>query len=435
MSRLHGIICFETTLVVFIFAGYLKTLGQALGLPVDIAILAFAVSLCAGLALWFLRGATVPESAVAPVCLFAALAAWVGLSQLWSPGVEYAQEKAARLLSLAMWAFVAASVVVVQEEERVNRLLVGLRVGGLLYALMFALYTRGALVAELAHSSGPHYLGPGRAISLAAVLACAAGITASRRLPRFLWLLATLLMFAALMAIGARQAVVGFLLALLVPPLLGVRVRPPGFILWRRYWATSSAVLGLIVLGVVASVILGASLVTVQRLQVLLEQPGGGVSAAGRLAYYASALDLWAERPLFGHGVGAWPILNGMGDVQHYPHNIILELLVEQGIVGFGFLALLFAVAMKRLGRREEIAADPCRLTLLMVLVLSAFQAMVTGDLNDNRTLFLVLGLFMWPRAGCRLHARASAPDPWPVPSCRPGEHVPALQGQPAGGR
>ena len=45
-----------------------------------------------------------------------------------------------------------------------------------------------------------------------------------------------------------------------------------------------------------------------------------------------------AQAPLFGHGTGGWVMLTHGMDVYDYPHNMFVEMFIENGAIGFGIL-------------------------------------------------------------------------------------------------
>ena len=108
-------------------------------------------------------------------------------------------------------------------------------------------------------------------------------------------------------------------------------------------------------------------------------------------------MEYWLQRPLFGHGMGAWPVLHFQGDFRAYPHNLILEIMVEFGLCGLGLFVWLLIAAARGLGPVARIASDPLRVIVLMVAVGAMANAMVSGDIPDNRFLFASLGLMLLP--------------------------------------
>jgi O-antigen ligase len=180
---------------------------------------------------------------------------------------------------------------------------------------------------------------------------------------------------------------------------LGVRVSPPFSVVVRRYilyllglWLVCIAVIAFLVAS-------GQATVTLARISLLLSSPYTGGSGI-RLQLFVSAIDAWLKAPLYGHGIGAFPILAGFGDIRSYPHNLILEILAELGLGGLFLFSAIVIYALRALGPLSTIRRDPLRILLLMLFANVFFNAMVSGDIPDNRIVFAVLGLMTLPKGG-----------------------------------
>jgi len=140
---------------------------------------------------------------------------------------------------------------------------------------------------------------------------------------------------------------------------------------------------------------------TIRRLG-LLTQEDVGISAGARLKHYSTALGLWKEKPIFGHGLGAYPVVIGAPDVRRYPHNIVLEILAELGVAGLLIALAGAGAAAGRLGGLKRIRTDKLLIVLLMLLTHTLFHSMVSSDITDNRVLWCMAGLVPFvPRKGC----------------------------------
>jgi len=125
-------------------------------------------------------------------------------------------------------------------------------------------------------------------------------------------------------------------------------------------------------------------------------------------AYARTEMFIWTvrrfpERPILGHGTGAFAIDRGGRDTRIYPHNIILEFLYEQGVVG----AVIMSVFLLLIFRRWRQAS---RFVYLYELDIEVFQivhiagllflflftqAMKSFDINGNRLMFFSAGLVL----------------------------------------
>ncbi|MEM2164053.1 MAG: hypothetical protein QXR62_06520, partial [Candidatus Bathyarchaeia archaeon] len=79
-----------------------------------------------------------------------------------------------------------------------------------------------------------------------------------------------------------------------------------------------------------------------------------------------------------------------------YPHNIILELGAELGLIGVLIFAMMigmaFAKSLVTLGAQRGFGKIATRY-LLVVCCFTLLNAMVSGDINDNRILFTSVAL------------------------------------------
>jgi O-antigen ligase len=108
-----------------------------------------------------------------------------------------------------------------------------------------------------------------------------------------------------------------------------------------------------------------------------------------------------SESLIFGHGTGAFAVDRGGLDERAYPHNIFLEVLYEQGLVGtillLAFLWLIFRrwrqsanlVQSHSLAPEIYVAVHIAGLEFLFTFV----QAMKSSDLDWNRLMFFCAGL------------------------------------------
>jgi len=151
---------------------------------------------------------------------------------------------------------------------------------------------------------------------------------------------------------------------------------------------------------------------------------GRGTAIQSRTRLWAFVGETWWMRPVMGHGSGSFA-MDYMGvDDTEAPHNIIVEALYEEGLVGAGILLLFFGlVARTALRGLAQIPEDSPRDRLLVVapLVMVLFlglRSMSSVDIEQMRFLYLACGL---------LHANVShlvysnrqmalAPSMGPVP-------------------
>lgn len=108
----------------------------------------------------------------------------------------------------------------------------------------------------------------------------------------------------------------------------------------------------------------------------------GDTSTQAREALWSEAEKMIGEHP-FGTGWGFFESTQGS-----YPHNLILELGAETGIVVTAIFIIFIAGSLHR-GIRA--ATTPADTVLLALLVFSFCNSMVSSDFNDNRLLIVCL--------------------------------------------
>ena len=107
--------------------------------------------------------------------------------------------------------------------------------------------------------------------------------------------------------------------------------------------------------------------------------------------FTADAWRVFMSEPLLGVGWGGFPVAAGYGDAGgHYPHNIVLELLSETGVVGamlcvYALLAVLLLFALSTRQRPQGVVWGFIAMGLAL--------AMFVGDFHSQGMLFMSVGM------------------------------------------
>jgi len=133
-------------------------------------------------------------------------------------------------------------------------------------------------------------------------------------------------------------------------------------------------------------------------MRMILLTQGGGESLLVRLDLFKSSFKAFYENPILGLGIGGFSTYHYGADQRLYPHNIILEIGSELGILGLtsyffliGFCLIYFLALQKKYTEKKEYQS-----LLIMVLAASVFMflnTMVSGDINGNRLFFTWIGI------------------------------------------
>jgi O-antigen ligase len=137
-------------------------------------------------------------------------------------------------------------------------------------------------------------------------------------------------------------------------------------------------------------------------------------TADQRYSFSASALEAFLAKPVLGWGAGGWSTLWHYSDerVVKYPHDFILEIAAEQGLLGLGVLGLLL-LAMLRAGVRVLHDQQVRGVFILSVVALVVVGNAVTGQIDDRSMWFFLGMLFALARmsragSGAEVYAQAA---------------------------
>jgi O-antigen ligase len=394
----------ECFLVAAIFAPQWKTfwIFRSLGQFADLTI-AMLLCLAAGLAwrvmVWFgpfghgqIR--TFFSRQINQLLAYAVFAALVTASYFYTSAPEYGGSKLLRFLLIGTLLFIAPFLVILNEEDfrRFARLFVG-----------FSAVTAIQLVFNLESRSADAEnditrIGAGWLMGMAILILLFYPLSRNRRLQRALLIFLLPLFLIGLMASAAR----GPMVAVSIAVLIGVaRLLKEG----KLRVLTALFLLFILVIGIGGAYLvlrqfdLGKYTAKAGELESLFTQGSSSGSAGKRVDFYRATLAALPYQPLIGTGIGSWSTFYYRNDQRNYPHNLLLEIAFEEGLIGLtAFLILLGLVAaaiirMLRTSRSHFLVLGQL---VLYCLIISLFS----GDLDDNRLLWLWIGVTL---SICRL--------------------------------
>ncbi|MBC7344231.1 MAG: O-antigen ligase family protein [Clostridia bacterium] len=206
----------------------------------------------------------------------------------------------------------------------------------------------------------------------------------------FLWGIAALQLWAALSA-GARGPVLALIFSILLFFALSVRGFPR---LRIERFSLRLGVAAFFICIVLAA--MGQELFPTLAFRSEIALTEGGTSVMTRLSLYRAAIELWANSPIWGNGTGQFGIAVAGEDIRLYPHNIVLELGAEVGLIGVLVFATMILVAFAKplitLRAQKGLAKIATRY-LLVACCFALMNALLSGDVNDNRILFTWIAL------------------------------------------
>ena len=416
LRPLGALLSFEAVFILFLISVNYKSDPWLSRFPIDSTIVFFVLGVAMGLVIIYREGIYLPGLTV--VSLLLVFMAWVLLTGLWTPSEIYAREKLFKLATLNLWSVIAAAMIIANRPERVRRLLALVLVFGAaaaLYAIArysgLARYDPGldAFSVNEAFSASfrlENNLGQARFYGMGAVVAFAAWLQTSPFSKRGIALMAAFLICCfGLLISGGRGPTLSTLVAMMLPLALGLRFADRRLLASKALVASFALLVVLIVALWQGAQDYSGNLRTLERLNTLFTQAEGGASAAGRLGFWRSFGHLWLEQPVFGNGVGSWPVLYWGKDVGWHPHNLIVEVLVEFGFIGLLLLGAVGVAAASRISMRR-LREDPVLMCAAMLCIVTFLAAMTSSDITGNRSVFAMFGLLVM-----RPYGRARAVD------------------------
>jgi O-antigen ligase len=409
---LGALASFEAVFTFFLISVNYKSDPRFSWVPIDPTIIFFVLGVAMGALIIYREGMYLPGLTV--VSLLILFIAWVLLTDLWTPSELYAREKLFKLATLNLWSVIATAMIMANRRERVRRFLMLVLVLGTAASLDGIFRYIGVASYDTAvEPFSPditlsasfrleNYTALGRFFGMGAVVAFAAWLQTSPFSKRGVALMAAFVIcFYGLLISAGRGPTFATVAAMLLPLVLGLRITE------RRLFASKAFVASFVLFVAMAAVLsqvaasYSESLPTLQRFGILLTKEAGGQGQ--RLGFWIEAWHLWLQQPLFGSGVGSWPVLSSGLDVRRYPHNLILEVLVEFGLIGL-FLLVAAAVAAVRRASVRRLRSDPLLMCAAMLWMSLLISAMTSSDIIGNRNLFAILGLLVMRPYGRTSH-------------------------------
>lgn len=385
----------EWLFALFLFAGFYKADPRLAFIQthIDITVLFLILSLSVTLYRVLKRPVAykLPRSFVKVATFFLLLIICLVGGLLYTESKEYGYDKVLRFAIITGWAFFGGGLLVTN--------FLSLRQFSWAIVLISTVMAIDALAGYpgigkvgFVTALGSNYIALARAGGLGLLTTVVFLLPTSRKplLRLALSGMAALQLWAALSA-GARGPALALFLSFVFFFILSVRGFPS--IRIERYALLLGALM-LCVLTILA--VIGEDLFSTLafRTQVLVVE--GGSSALTRFALYREALGLWSRSPIWGNGVGQFSVAVAGEDIRLYPHNIILELGAETGLIGVLIFVAMLGVAFVKplftLDIRKGLAKTVTRY-LLVACCFALLNAMVSGDINDNRILFALIPL------------------------------------------
>jgi len=363
----------ELALALFLVAGGIKKNPALSGFPVD---LTFAAALLVLIAIGakLLQERDLPRLPPA-TALFVALAALIAVSVMWTRNINVGMSKATTFQTLTAIAFFAPFFLLRTRSELIRAML-GVVAAGMFVALT-AVSTGDPSQPLVAAGGNEIELGLYSAFGLVAAVGYLMLLGPS--LLRLFWIVPGVVLGTTILGAGSRGAVAGSALALVFVAVSRAISSRRGR---RIVLVALAAGIGVFV---VAPNVAGLAAKKYEN-QLFSTNTQRVLGDRGYLYDTASTLAL--NHPL---GVGAGGFDPDSDTL--YPHNILLELASEEGLLGVALMTALIVAAWRARRRVQKGALSPEATLAGALLVLTLVEAFVSFDLNENRLMWFSLGL------------------------------------------
>lgn len=380
----HTVTSAEFFFAMFLFVGYFK---EVISFPVDLAAVFLAFSIVSVLKrLYFVPD--INKSFLLPLSLLLLFMTYLIFGYYYSPSEINSQDKVIKIIVLTIPAAILPFFML-KKMENVRTLATSIVIISFFSAI-------AVLPAAINSLSGIGFLGYGEDNYQGLARLTGAGlvflvfyhfILASKNSHRIVYSILILIFSFVLLSTGSRMPLIAF--GILAMYYLATSVKISNYRLYMK--KEIKYVFGLLILLVpflIFAISKGYFLTLFNRFEVLFID-GGGTSAEGRISRFDSALSFWGNRPLKGNGTGSFGYLYNGTNENDYPHNLVLELLSENGLIGLILFSLiLFQVLYFLVKVSSKKLYDPLLTACLFFSAYFFINAMVSGDLNGNRMFF-----------------------------------------------
>ena len=371
-----------------VWAGQVKQIPPLSSLPVDFTLAMTGLALVAGVVFSFLSRSSIQRDPLLVVGLLLCCGVFGAVNYVSS---DYAVDKTLRFFLLT-WPSTAAVAMLIRDHHDTKRYIRAVLVVSL--GLSFFIYFGGEreyddTLGRLTTPLGDTILF-GQACGAVAIAIAAWVLTSDRVTLGRLIAAGGLFAFEiwTLLAIGSKGPIQALALGSVVIMALQLRRMSPG---------TAGRVVGIVIAGVVALAFVWSSVPLWSRQRIL--QFASGNSAGSRFQAWNFTWSNLSGSP-FGNGWGSWDLDSPIPIV--YPHNLVLEVWYEAGLLGLAAILVMIVVAVVRSLALYDVDRDLATMVLALVSFW-VFAAQVSSDVNGNKLLFGMLVAAAAPIAWSRV--------------------------------
>jgi O-antigen ligase len=363
----------EIALALFFLVGLVKGDPRFASVPVDLTLLVGAIVVAGTVYRLFIKGQTLylPDE----YFFYLPLLAMMALSLAYTPDLAAGLDKTLRFVCLTSIG-ILAPFVLFDDDSKIRNFFVAVMIGGLVLAIN-SLSMLGGEERLVSPSGLNTELGAASSVSI--IIIWAMLFPRWRLVTRLLFYPALGVLAVALIGSGGRFANVSTVVCLAL-----------GTLLCRKLFSDILIAGGLTLLALPLLWIPQASFEYLHS----LVHPAEAMGTRNDLMWLG--VRMFSNHPVLGVGVDGFRFLSPNPLTYNYPHNLFLELGSELGMfAAFAFVALAFCSFREIVKQLSDarLRANPLVPTVFLLLIYVFLDAMQSGDINDLRLMWFVLGL------------------------------------------
>lgn len=340
---------------------------------------------------------TIEKRAINPIIIFTVLALIIIASLLYTPGTEYATSKSLLFVTLTAWSFFGVFILI-RDLDSLSLFIKGI--------LFYSVISVGYTVFDYFNSglttgygrfgiNDSNILGLARISGFGAIILLVLYLYNNIKIKKkIIPLILFIISVTALMITGSRMPLASFLFSIIVLFVLSFKFKRFNFNIDIKI---SKKLLSLIISVPVILILVmpfinsGIFYTSITRFLRMFSTEGSIDAARSNL--YSFGFSLWEDSPIFGKGIGSFPIYFWGVDRRDYPHNIFIEALSELGFIGFAIIFILIVISIIHIFKGYVEGLNNYQLAVVLGFIYFLLNANTTGDFNDNRILFTFIAL------------------------------------------
>ncbi|TYR72626.1 O-antigen ligase family protein [Rossellomorea vietnamensis] len=199
-------------------------------------------------------------------------------------------------------------------------------------------------------------------------------------------------LFVGLVFTGSKGPILSLIVAVSIVNISTLSLKIKKTVLLKKYFSFALLFLGFIVL--LRYVVFKLFSFDYLASRFIISNSESSYGEYSRSHLFEKALEFSYQSPFFGNGLGAFGYLYRGFDVRDYPHNMLLEVLSELGLVGLILITVpivLTFIKFYKFSRNQNCLYLKLSMVLFIYYLLNS---LVSGDLGfSNLKLFLFMGI------------------------------------------